>query len=602
MTESKPTAVDERPIPESLRIIYAKLPRQLKLRVCKLLALMLLGALAELLAIGAVLPFLTILANPDRAQTMPVLSTIFDLFRLTGGRSFVLTAAGLFAISAIAAGAVRLWLVWAMHDVVFSVAHHIGVDIQRRMLYQPYSYYVGQNTSEVIAALEKVQVILFNVLIPAVHAVSSTVITLFIVSVLVYIDPVTALSAAAGFSATYMLVSAFSRQRLKACSETINSAYKLRVQAVQESLGGIRDIIIDRSQPLYVDRFARIDRSFRRAQATAAFISAGPRFAIEGAGMVLISVLAVLLWEREGGLIAALPILGALAVGAQRLLPLLQLIYYGWSSLTSGGAMLGHLVAMLRLPGPEEQGEPEAVEPLPFACEIRIEQVSFRFPNHPELILSDINLVIPKGSRVALIGKTGSGKSTLIDLIMGLLQPERGRIAIDSVELDREARRRWQTRIAHVPQAIFLADTTIERNIAFGAPGTELDRAQIVAAARQAQLHEFIETLPAKYQTSIGERGIRLSGGQRQRLGIARALYKQASVLILDEATSALDDATEAAVMESLHSLGEELTVIMVAHRLTTVARCDQIVRLDNGHIAEIGSYQEVVARTAALE
>lgn len=559
---------------------------------------MLVGAVAELMALGAVLPFLTILADPEGAREVEALRWIFGLLDASTYGNVVLVTASLFAIAAFIAGAVRLWLVWVMQGFVFSVAHHLGVEIHRRTLSQPYAYYVAQNSSDVIAAMEKVQVVLFNVLIPLISAVSSGIIALFLIAALIYIDPVTALSAAAAFSCTYLLVSILSRRRLMACSETINSAYAQRVRAVQESLGGIRDIIIDRSQPLYVDQFAGVDQRFRRAQAVAAFIGAAPRFAVEAAGLVLIAALAAILSARTGGLTTALPILGALAVGAQRLLPLLQLIYYGWSSLAAGGALLSDLNRLLRLSSAEEQGEPGDVEPLPFESEIRVDGVTFHYPGQPEPTLTDVNLTIRKNSSVALIGKTGSGKSTLMDLLMGLLEPQRGTINVDGVALDREARRRWQGRIAHVPQAIFLADTTIERNIAFGAPTARIDRARVIDAARQAQLHEFIESLPDGYRTPVGERGVRLSGGQRQRLGLARALYKRASVLILDEATSALDDATEVAVMQSLQALSGELTVIIIAHRLSTVAHCDQVVRLEQGRVAKIGSYAEVIDQT----
>jgi len=239
------------------------------------------------------------------------------------------------------------------------------------------------------------------------------------------------------------------------------------------------------------------------------------------------------------------------------------------------------------------------VPALPLLDRIRVDNVSFAYASRRGPALQNISFDIPCGARIALIGKTGSGKSTLADLLMGLIEPAEGRITVDGVPLTHDNRRNWQRSIAHVPQAIFLADASIERNIAFGVPADAIDRKRVIDAARKAQLDEFVHALPEGYDTHVGERGVRLSGGQRQRLGIARAIYKEASVLVLDEATSALDDATEAAVMEALDQLGDEgRTIILIAHRLSTVSRADIVVRLDNGRLAELGSYAEVIGGT----
>ena len=557
-----------------------------------LLALMVVGAFAELAAIGAVLPFLSLLANASEVQKIAVLSDLFEALGIRSNRDLLIAATAFFALTAIAAAAVRLWLTWVTQAFVFGMGHDLGVDIHRRMLYQPYAYHVAHNTSQVISALEKVQLLVMGVLLPLMTAASGALISLFIIAILIYVDPLTAAIAAGGFCVVYGLVSVVTRDRLNRNSNAINAAYAQRVQAVQESLGGIRDIILDQSQPVYVDQFARIDRHFRDAQAVNTFIAASPRYVIEAAGMVLIAVLALMMAGREGGLAAGIPVLGALALGAQRLLPLLQQIYVGWAQIAGSRAIVFDIVALMRLPGPSAA----AAVPVPFQSEIRFEKVDFAYPSRAELVLGDIDLVIPKGSKVALIGKTGSGKSTLIDLLMGLLEPLDGRISVDGTPLTGASRLGWQSQIAHVPQAIFLSDTTIERNIAFGIGDRAVDRARVEAAAEQAQLHAFIQGLPDGYETRVGERGVQLSGGQRQRLGIARALYKAAPVLILDEATSALDDATEAAFIRSLHGLDDQLTIVMIAHRLSTIAGCDFVVRMEGGRILEIGSYAEVVA------
>jgi len=391
-------------------------------------------------------------------------------------------------------------------------------------------------------------------------------------------------------------VSAVTRRRLERNSQILAESYDRRIQIVQESLGGIRDIIIDGSQPLYLDMFKRVDLQMATARANTAFIGAAPRYVIEALGITVIAGLAVLLSSRTSGFAGALPILGALALGAQRLLPLLQQIYFGWSTAQGNQAVVDQVLDLFRLPLPRQRADAIARPRLPFERSIEFDRVSFRYEARREAALEDISFTIPNGSRLALVGKTGSGKSTLADLLMGLLVPTSGRILIDGVELGDEAREAWRRSIAHVPQSIFLADTTIARNIAVSVDDDALDMGRVEEAAAKAQLHDFIGSLPDGYRTLVGERGVRLSGGQRQRLGIARAIYRKAPVLVLDEATSALDDETEAAVMRALDTLeAEGRTVIMIAHRLSTLAGCDIAARLERGRLVQFGSYAELI-------
>lgn len=563
------------------------------------LALMLVGAFAELATIGAVLPFLSLLANPQWIERVPTLASAFDAVGATTAHGRLVAATILFVLLAIVAGAVRLQLAWSSQNFVYRLGHDFAVDIERRLLLQPYTFHINQNTSSLVAALEKVQTLVFSVLLQVMQAGTSVIISFFIIAALIYVDPFTALVAAVSFAGIYLLVSAFTRRRLALNSDITAVAYDERVKIVQESLGGIRDVIIDSSQSVYLDAFKRVDDRFNIAKANTAFIASAPRFVIEALGMVLIAVVAVVISAREGGFASALPILGALALGAQRLLPLLQQIYMGYSLAAGHHSLLSQVTRLLRLPEDEELAQADSVEPLPLNDRIGVENVSFSYASRRAHALENVSFEIPRGQRVALIGKTGSGKSTLADLLMGLLEPTEGRITVDGLALTRENRRRWQRSIAHVPQAIFLADASIARNVAFGVPPGKIDMDRVREAAAKAQLDEFIGGLPDGYDTHVGERGIRLSGGQRQRLGIARAIYKQAPVLVLDEATSALDDETETAVMYALDKLGEEgRTVIMIAHRLTTISRADVVVRLDNGRLVELGSYAEIVGAT----
>jgi ATP-binding cassette subfamily B protein len=356
------------------------------------------------------------------------------------------------------------------------------------------------------------------------------------------------------------------------------------IKSLQEGLGGIRDVLIDGSQAAYCHIYRKADQPLRRAQGINSFINYGPRYAMEALGMLLIASLAFALAEQSEGIAKAIPVLGALALGAQRLLPVLQQAYSSWSSIRGGQASLQDALELLDQPLPEYADQPPA-KPMPFLQEISLKQISFRFSQQTPWVLKNLNLTIAKGGRVGFVGVTGSGKSTLLDIVMGLLQPTSGVLEIDGQAVAPTNHRAWQARIAHVPQAIFLADSSIEENIAFGVPKEQIDRVLVRQAAQQAQIADIIETWPKQYQTFVGERGIRLSGGQRQRIGIARALYKQADVIIFDEATSALDNETEQAVMQAIESLGRELTILLIAHRLSTLQGCDIIYRLDQGSV-----------------
>jgi ATP-binding cassette subfamily B protein len=366
------------------------------------------------------------------------------------------------------------------------------------------------------------------------------------------------------------------------------------VKALQEGLGGIRDVLLDGTQPVYCDIYRQADHPLRRAQGNNVFIGGSPRYIMEAVGMVLIAALAYALSRQVGGIATALPVLGALALGAQRLLPALQQIYGAWASIAGSHASLADTIELLDQSLPAELLQP-APAPLLIQQDIRFDAVRFRYTSDSPLVLDGLNLTIPRGARVGFVGSTGSGKSTTLDLLMGLLMPTEGELLVDGQPISGIRVRAWQQTIAHVPQSIYLADSTLAENIAFGVPRNAIDLDRVQQAARQAQIADFIESSPEGYQAYVGERGIRLSGGQRQRIGIARALYKQASVLVFDEATSALDNATEQSVMDAIEGLSSDLTILLIAHRLTTVRRCDTIVELEHGRVVAQGTYEQLL-------
>jgi ATP-binding cassette subfamily B protein len=321
---------------------------------------------------------------------------------------------------------------------------------------------------------------------------------------------------------------------------------------------------------------------------------------MEALGMSLIAVLAYSFNGQSGGIASVLPVLGALALGAQRLLPALQTIYSAWTSIAGSHASLDDTIELLEQPVLEKALQPGFV-PLLLQRDIRFKDVSFRYADNGPWVLEGIDLAIPKGSRVGFVGNTGGGKSTALDLLMGLLLPTKGALLLDDQHLKGDRLRAWQRSIAHVPQSIYLADASIAENIAFGVAPQDIDLDRVKEAAQQAQIGDFIENCLEGYQATVGEQGIRLSGGQRQRLGIARALYKRASVLVFDEATSALDNATEQSVMEAIKGLSGDLTILLIAHRLSTIKHCDIVVELDQGHIVAQGTYDDLLEHSASF-
>lgn len=570
----------------AMRRLFAVMSPARRRQFYGLLALMLAGAVAEFATVASVVPFLAMLADPERAREFPLIGPALARFGAQSNWEMLVAAAALFTSVAIASALVRLRLVWLTHAFVFGFAHELAVDIHRRILSQPYIYHVQHGTTDLLSVLRKAEVLVLDVILQVFYCATAILISLFIVGALLVIDPATSLVAIGFIGAFYVLVTRFSRTRLRANSQAFDLYLAQRVQVAQESVGGIRDIIIDGSRAQFVSEFAAADRKISLAHVSNAVIGSAPRYVIEAASLMLVAGLALYL-SREQGLGAAVPILGALALGAQRLLPLVQQVYHAWVTVAGHWLVTNDVLKALSLPVMDETGSRSA--PLGLTNEIRLEDVSFAYPGPRSPALHGITARIPRGSRVAIVGRTGSGKTTLADLLMGLLEPSSGQVCIDGRPLDRSTRTAWHRSIAHVPQSAFLADTTIARNIAFGAPEAEIDLDRVRAATRDAQLDSFVAQLPHGYDTLVGERGIGLSGGQRQRLAIARAFYKDAPVVVLDEATSALDDETEAAIVASLDAMVRQgRTIIVIAHRLTSIVNCDLIIRLHEGRLAGI--------------
>jgi ATP-binding cassette, subfamily B, bacterial PglK len=577
----------------SLATLWRHLTKRRQKQFSLLLILMVVASLAEIISIGAVLPFLGILTAPEQVYQHSLMQPVIQILALTESRQLILPLTILFITAALLAGVIRLTLLYAMTRLSFATGADLSMNIYRRTLYQEYEVHVSRNSSEVInSIITKTNIVINGILTPVLLLISSTIMLIGIIGVLFAINTTIALSVFIGFGSLYWLVISYTKNHLKDNSQTIADQSTQMIKSLQEGLGGIRDVLIDGTQQFYCKLYRNADLPLRRASGNNIFIGGSPKYAMEAIGMMLIAGLAYLMTQQEGGMVTAIPVLGALALGAQRLLPVLQQAYGAYSTIKGSKTSFEDILNLLDQPLPEYADQPP-LKPIPFVKEIKLNNLNFRYTEDSPWVLKNINLSLKKGSRIGFMGVTGSGKSTLLDIIMGLLPATEGGLIIDNQTINTQNRRAWQAHIAHVPQNIYLSDSTIEENIAFGIAKELIDHQRVKKAAQQAQIAELIEQWKDGYQTFVGERGIRLSGGQRQRIGIARALYKQADVLIFDEATSALDNKTEQAVMDTIEDLGKEITVLIIAHRLTTLKGCEQIIEISKESVV-MRKYKEI--------
>lgn len=570
--------------------MWGHLSRRRRIQLGVLLVVMLASGLAELLSLGAVLPFLAVLSDPQRLWRQPMVEELAIRMGFTSASQLLIPATLTFASAAVLAALIRLANLWLNGRLAAAVGSDLSCEAYRRTLYQPYAVHVQRNSAEVItrATTQIVQTVAaLNALL---QLITSAVVAAGLLAGLLVIDAPIALGAAALFGIAYGVLTITARRELRSNGLKIAEAASQQLKALQEGLGAIRDVLLDGSQRTYLQLYQQADRPQRQLTAKNNFLRYSPRYALEALATVAIGLIGGGVALQRGSSAAVIPLLGALALGAQRLLPALQQIYSGWAALKGDNAAMQGVLEMLDQPLPLELIGPE---PLPLREGICFDKVYFRYEIDQPEVLQGLHLEIRCGECVGLIGSTGSGKSTTVDLLMGLLVPTAGQVLVDGADLhDPEHPERllaWRAAITHVPQTIYLADSSIAENIAFGVPRQQIDMGRVKEAAAHAQIASFIDASPDGYGSFVGERGIRLSGGQRQRIGIARALYKQARVLVFDEATSALDTGTEESVMAAINGLRQSLTVIIVAHRLSTLRSCDRVIRLSQRSVSAEG-------------
>ncbi|QWD14758.1 ABC transporter ATP-binding protein [Polynucleobacter paneuropaeus] len=558
--------------------------------------LIIFSSLCEMISIGSMVPFLLVVSNPEVLFSNTYTRLMVEHLPFSDPRKIIYFFTIVFISLVMISAFIRGLLNWAQIRVSYGIGIDLGVESYRRTLYQQYQTHISRNSSEVILGITQyTRSVTTGVIMPVLVSLSAIFLLVAIAVVLVTIDPWLTLVTGAFLSAIYMMLSLVIKGKLTRLSHLVKKNDIETANILQQSFGGIRDIIVDGTQDFFCDLYRQHQIIMAQTETAFSVMAMLPRYGVEAFTLCLFAVVSVFLTKEQDGFLQALPALGAIALGAQRLLPLLQQLYANWTSIKAHEPRLMESLDLLEQPLPTWISQKaNASGEVGFNQNIEIENLSFKYEYSEKPVLTNLNYSIKIGSRVGIIGKTGSGKSTLVDILMGLLVPTLGALKVDGKLITLTNCRAWQNRIAHVPQAIFLADASIMENIAFGVGRSSICVQRVISAAKMAQLEETIETLPEGLETCVGERGVRLSGGQRQRIGIARALYKKAEVIIFDEATSALDDMTEKSVIDSIRSLPDTVTVIMIAHRISTLIDCSEIIEITDGKIKRHDNYSSI--------
>lgn len=566
----------------------------------RLLLVILVSAVVDVLGVASILPFMAIAAKPEVVQSNPWIFAFYSWGGFGSVNGFLFVVGVVFFLMLVVANVLSALTAWQMYRFAFSLEHRLSERLLASYLSRQYDFFLGANSSIMTKnILSEPVAVVGGIVVPGLQLLARSAVVLLVLGLLMAVDVVLALSVAVvlgtAYGATYLMI----RKKLLANGQLSNLAHAQNYKAASEALNGFKEIRIRGREESFLARFSRSSSDNANYKVIGFTLSQLPRYAIETiafGGMLLILVYLI---GVKRDLTNALPLIALYALAGYRLLPAFQQIFHSFSQIRYNYPSL--LVLQTELasssPPPSPASDALRLQTMPIDRTIEVDQVGFTYPGADFPVLNGVSLCIETNTSVALVGPTGSGKTTLLDIILGLLVPNNGAIRIDGKPLNADQLRRWQMSIGYVPQQIYLTDDTIARNIAFGCSDEELEIEAVVEAAKAANLHGFIANeLPDGYHTLVGERGIRLSGGQRQRIGIARALYHRPRVLVMDEATSALDGITEKAVIDAIQTLSHKLTIIMVAHRLSTVKDCDVIYLLEDGRVAFQGDFAELTA------
>ena len=575
--------IDSRNSFELLLSLWQVISKKRKKQLLLTIFFMFLNALSEIISLSIILPFISLLTDKEKIWSNIQIRNIANIFNIQNANQLLFITFIFLIFAVILTSLVRLSNLWLANRM----AQIIGVDLSceafKRTLYQPYSSHLKQNSSQVISTINKSIDGVVAVLDGFLQLISGIVITISIFFALLIIDWETSIVAIIIFGSTYAILSLITRRKLIGNSRYNVSKQRDRLKCLQEGLGGIRDVILTSTQSYFINLYKILDAPLRFKSAENVFLAASPKYIIEGLSITFICSLAILTFRKEYSYFNSLAVLGTFALGSQKLLPAMQIIYRSLSSIRSKKFEIIDTLTLLNQKIYYYSPNKNKNKKINFNS-IKLKNINFAYAKNTKNIFQNFNLEIKSGDKIGIIGKTGSGKSTLVDIVMGLLKPTNGVLEIDSKNINDDKNstylNNWKNSIAHVPQNIFLSDGSFAENIAFGIPKNEINMSKVRKAAKKAEIADFIESNENKYETPVGERGIRLSGGQRQRIGIARAFYRDCNLLILDEATSALDEKTEDSIMDTINSIDSKITLLIITHRIRTVSRCDRIIEI----------------------
>ena len=567
-------------------------------KAVQLLIMIIVMALLDMIGVASILPFMAVLTNPSLIETNMILNFMFRTSGLLGVEN---NQQFLFSLGVLVFATLLISLIFKAltHYVQVQFVHMSGYSIGNRLviryLHQPYSWFLTRHSADLgKTILSEVQQIISAGMYPLMELIAKSMVTFAIIALLIVADPQIALIAGFLLGGTYGFIFYFIRPYLNKIGSERLKHNQIRFTAISEAFGAAKEIKVGGLEKTYVGVYSSSAKTFANNEASSKVVALLPRFVLEAIafGGILLYILYTM--GQNETFISALPILSLYVFAGYRLMPALQQIYTSLTRLTFVGPSLDNLYNDIKNLKPLNEDEDQSV--LSFNKSIDLKNIHYNYPNTSRAALKNVSFTIPVKSTVGIIGATGSGKTTVVDIVLGILEASDGTLEVDGKIITNKNARSWQRSIGYVPQHIYLSDDSVAANIAFGIDPKNINQSAVERAAKIANLHEFIkEELPQKYQTTIGERGIRLSGGQRQRIGIARALYHGPQVLILDEATSALDNQTEKGVMEAINDLSKNITTIIIAHRLSTVKNCHKIFLLEKGQLKNQGTFEELI-------
>ncbi len=565
-------------------------------------AAMLTSAILDTLGIASVLPLISLVMNPDIVSHNKWLHNIYTWLGFASIRNFIIFAAfGILTILLIG-NTLSAFNTWIRLKFVWAINHSLSTRLLKKYLSQPYIYYLHSQSADVHKnILQEANQLTSNFILPLINIGSKSVVIVFILILLFLVNPLVTIFALTVLGSAYALVFFYTRKKMKAKGEERLLANRERVRVVSDSIGGIKDIKVLGREVFFLQRFSFNSKRYAELLAWNSLIGSIPRYALESMAFSAVILLIVYLFVQNQNLDGIIPLVGFYVFAAYRLMPALQEVFSASTQIKFNQPVMDKIYQELTdtsYSATDELIDRKTIARLPFRHVFTIENIDYTYPRSIKPVIENLSLEIRRGTSIGFVGLTGAGKTTLIDIFMGLLTPESGKLKVDGIEINETNIDGWKKNLGYVPQDIYLGNDTVAHNIAFGVPPSEINMGQIARAARIAHIHDFITAdLPKGYDTEIGERGIRLSGGQRQRIGIARALYDDPEVLILDEATNSLDGLTEDSFVEALGELAAVKTIIVIAHRLNTIRNCDQIYLLSDRRIVDQGKYDELLVR-----